>query len=78
MLKFDVYGEEMSRKSGRCEAVSVPTWLDVSDVFAVRADADPEWAVLSFKPGAGPSKLIVRGEADAVAALITAEQRARP
>ena len=78
MLKFEVFTQKTHADGHSREAVAVPTWLDVSEVFAVRADADPEWAVITFKPGAGPAKLVVRGEADTIAALITAERRARP
>ena len=67
MLKFEVYSEEVNAKRDKVEAVTVPMWVDIADVFAVRADFDPEWAVLTFKPGVGVRTLIVRGAAETVA-----------
>lgn len=73
MIKFDVHRETVDRDRGVAASWTDPIWLDVSDVFSVRADADPEWSVLTFRPGAGPRSLIVRGTAEAVAAQISAE-----
>ena len=55
------------------EAWTVATWLDAADVFSVTADTDPAWSVLTFKATAGRRAMIVRGEADTVAAALGAE-----
>lgn len=69
-----MFAEVVNEMRDRREPVEVATWLDVADVFSVRADDDPEWAVLTFRPGAGPRSLIVRGTAEAVALVIGAEK----
>ena len=74
MIRFDVHREEIDRDRNLAASWTAPTWLDVSDVFSVRADADPDWTVLTFRPGAGPRSLIVRGTAETVAAAIGAEK----
>ena len=75
-MKFTVYQEELNPASQRLEPVNVEFWCDVQDVMFVRThDFDRDWSILTYKPGGLVRKLIVKGLADDVAALVAAEKR---